>query len=173
MAATLFTATNGAGNVELWVTDGWGGRATLVTEIAAAALGSGPSNYEVGTGTPLPFAVLNDFAYFSANDGVNGTELWRTDGTAGGTTRVTDFTGETMGMPNGFNPSNILVANNQLFFLGTGPGGQNGVFKSDGTAAGTTFVSATDFPSQFMASGNRVYYNGHRERKSGREPDQP
>src|SRR6478735_11650209 len=34
------------------------------------------------------YAVLNGIAYFTANDGINGEALWRSDGTAAGTWAV-------------------------------------------------------------------------------------
>ena len=41
--------------------------------------------------TPQDFFVMGDVVYFRANDGTNGYELWRTDGTATGTVLVNDI----------------------------------------------------------------------------------
>ena len=46
------------------------------------------------TASPLAqsnLAVLNGKLYFQANDGTTGSELWASDGTAGGTTLVKDI----------------------------------------------------------------------------------
>jgi len=153
---TLFAANNGFGGFELWRTDGTGVRTALVKEIRAGALGGSPSNSPTLSGGPLPFAVLNGFAYFAADDGVGGMELWRSDGTPGGTVQVTNLAGAT-----GYSPTNIVVANNQLFFLASGPGGF-GIYKSNGTDAGTSLVSSTVIGlTGFIASAGqgRIYWS--------------
>lgn len=40
---------------------------------------------------PNPFAALGDSIIFAANDGMNGTELWKSDGTASGTVLLKDI----------------------------------------------------------------------------------
>jgi ELWxxDGT repeat protein len=50
--------------------------------------------------------------YFRANDGTNGTELWKSDGTATGTVMVKDIQ---PGSPSS-SPSNLTVVGSKLFF---------------------------------------------------------
>jgi ELWxxDGT repeat protein len=65
--------------------------------------------------------VLNGVLYFAADDGVNGLELWKSDGTADGTVRVTDI----MAGGGSSSPSYPVVAGNALYF--TANDGEHGV----------------------------------------------
>src|SRR5262249_21719023 len=106
---------------------------------------------EAGTSLVAPLFDANDLTnvngtlFFTAYDRMVGTELWKSDGTAAGTTLVKDI------FPGGFwdtwnyhannsNPSNLTNVNGTLFF--TADDGVHGreLWKSDGTAAGTTLV---------------------------------
>ena len=102
-------------------------RLVLDVESQVAGLGSDPSH----------FAVLDDVAFFSANDGVSGHELWKTDGTAHGTVRVKDIRRGYEGST----PANFAVAGGKVFF--TIDDGLNvELWTSDGTEAGTVAVRA-------------------------------
>src|SRR5262249_27741272 len=69
--------------------------------------------------------------YFQADDGVSGPELWKTDGTAAGTTLVKDF----VPGPGGAYPIPCNVGGT-LVILTTYPGGFE-LWQSDGTPSGT------------------------------------
>ena len=55
---------------------------------------------------------VNGVLYFRANDGVHGSELWRSDGTAAGTVMVADIGPDA----DGSDPANLVVCGNNLFF---------------------------------------------------------
>jgi ELWxxDGT repeat protein len=90
---------------------------------------------------PAAFVVLDGVAYFRANDGAHGFELWRTDGTEAGTDLVLDLN---PGPLNGF-PDSLTALNGSLYFNGFDSPDFVGskVWKSDGTAAGTTLLADT------------------------------
>jgi ELWxxDGT repeat protein len=163
---TLFAADNGTGNIELWGTDGETGRTLLIKEIKAGSSGSFPTNYAPSLSAGMSFAVMGNFAYFAADDGVHGNELWRSDGTTAGTTEVSDVPGITPGQGspdiiNGLSPQNIVVANGLLFFIGYDPNNPStgyGVYKTNGVSA-PTLVSHPPYAIAGMASnGSRVYW---------------
>ena len=49
------------------------------------------ANSQTGGAITNSLTVLNGTMYFNANDGIHGTQLWKSDGTAAGTTMVTDL----------------------------------------------------------------------------------
>jgi large repetitive protein len=80
----LFTADNGLVGRELWRTDGTAATTALVKNVN---LGAG-SGIVSGMAAPVEW---NDALYFAANDGVNGAQLWTSDGTEAGTVLLKDI----------------------------------------------------------------------------------
>ena len=68
------------GGLEPYLADGLNTGLFPIREIRPGSNGSNPGS----------FVHYNGWVYFAADDGVNGRELWRTDGTFEGTTLVTD-----------------------------------------------------------------------------------
>ncbi|SFN64274.1 Por secretion system C-terminal sorting domain-containing protein [Bizionia echini] len=113
-----FSAGSSPGaNYELYVTDGTAAGTGLFLEInpsTANTLNAGSN--------PRDFYIFDGFLFFSADDGIHGRELWRTNGTAAGTTMVADI------FPNNLNPafgkdsspSFFIEFNNELFFAARG-----------------------------------------------------
>lgn len=69
-------------------------------------------NTTAGTGSSaMTFSELGGIAYFTADDGVNGYELWRSDGTAEGTYLLKDIN------PSGNSlPQRHVVLDGTLYF---------------------------------------------------------
>lgn len=89
------------------------------------------------------YAVLNNIAYFTADDGIHGKELWRSDGTEAGTSMVKDIT---VGLSSS-NVQRIIVSGNKIYFtVDDGTGAE--LYVSDGTNAGTSILKIfPDFPA--------------------------
>lgn len=110
---------------------------TLLKDINSQPVSSFPGVHDTDRGEDT-FAVLNGIAYFFADDGVHGRELWRTDGTAAGTYYVADIN-PGAGSSSEFGDS--LVATNDMLFLNAVDGVHGGeLWTSDGTPQGTSLV---------------------------------
>lgn len=85
---------------------------------------------------PFPIGTFKDKVYFTANDGVTGSELWVTDGSKAGTKLLKDINPGA----NGSSCGNFYALDNYLLF--TANNGTNGmeIWRTDGTEAGTVLV---------------------------------
>ena len=132
---TLFLiANNGSNGSELWKSDGTNAGTAMVKDIYPGSFGSINS-------AVVDLTNLNGTLYFSATDGVNGSELWKSDGTTAGTIMVKDINPGSNSSMSGLFPY-YTNSNGILYFnaYGSTPGG-NELWKSDGTIAGTLAVN--------------------------------
>ena len=81
----LFTQFDVEYGRELWRSDGTPGGTALVKDI-------NPGPADGASRSAGGIMTVGNVAYFVADDGVHGKELWRTDGTAAGTAMVEDLT---------------------------------------------------------------------------------
>ena len=113
---------------------------------------------------PLQVTESAGVGYFSHSDGQSGVELWRSDGTAGGTWQVKDINPGPEPSAVGLVQNSIVDAGGTLFFSASD--GRNGheLWKSDGTEAGTVMVAdirpgpADSYPAHMVAAGSGVYF---------------
>lgn len=150
----LFSAASGTSqndqDRELWKTDGTNGGTQLLKNIRP---GSGFS----GSSSPSNLTKVGSSVYFSANNGTNGIELWKTDGTDAGTVMVKDI--RTAGDSN---PMNFKAVGQRLFFVAAdGVNGQE-LWTSDGTEQGTTIVKNINPETQglYQHISNITVFNG-------------
>jgi ELWxxDGT repeat protein len=114
-----------------------------------------------GWSSSYNFTLFGGYLYFSATDGMNGGELWRTDGTSAGTTLVKDINPGSSWS----SPSNFTLFGGYLYFSAND--GMNGseLWRTDGTAAGTTLVkdiyagSGNSSPGSLQVLGAHLYFS--------------
>jgi ELWxxDGT repeat protein len=101
-----------------------------------------------GTSGSLPQNLTNvgGVLYFSADNGLIGEELWRSDGTEAGTTLVKNVLDGTFGHI-GSAPKNFTNVGGMLYFSASETNSGIELWKSDGTTAGTVRVRDI-FPGQ-------------------------
>ena len=106
---------------------------------------------------PREFVRVGNAVYFTADDGIQGREVWRTDGTADGTSLVVDL----LPGPNSGPPRYLTAAGDVFYFEGT-DGRRFGLWKTDGTAEGTTFVAGgpggPSHPDRMTPAGDLLFF---------------
>jgi ELWxxDGT repeat protein len=104
-----FTANDGVHGIELWRSNGTASGTVMVRDIRIGSVQDQP-----GSSDPQELTPINGVLYFTADDGKNGVELWRTNGTAAGATKISELVsglGSTR-------PTGLTAWNNSLLFSG-------------------------------------------------------
>ena len=146
----FFVADDNVHGRELWIKP-VDGDAQLVDINPAAIAPEEDSSSDIANMT-----AHGDRVFFTADDSVNGNELWVSDGTVSGTKMVVDLTGDDVS-------SNITWLTSKpggdLYFLLNG----NSLYRSNGTAAGTTLVSTDPFGSatNLIAVGDKLFFHAN------------
>jgi ELWxxDGT repeat protein len=122
-------------NEELWSSDGRSGGTHLVADLFRQAPGSAPAN----------LTAVGGEVFFTATDGVT-TGLWRSAGTADST------------QPLAGAAQTLTAASGLLFFTQNGTDGMLRLWRTDGTAAGTRELPASD--GARLVDGVSVAYRG-------------
>jgi ELWxxDGT repeat protein/VCBS repeat-containing protein len=160
-----FSADDGVNGRELWKLDTAGTSGpVLVKDIRASAEGS--------LNVSLAFAEYNGKLYFSADNGINGKELWVSDGTAAGTVLLADLDPGThknssnQNVPNDTFPFYFAKANGLLYFTASTATAGRELWRTDGTTAGTRLATDAIYgpsgeePLEITGFKGAVYYSG-------------
>lgn len=139
-----FAYSDGVNGQEPWVSDGTTAGTIMLKDIYPGITGSNPKN----------FTVANNKLFFLANNTNGAQRLYVSDGTDANTFVLHD------NIVKGFNGERAMaVLNNMVYFSSDdGSGSGFGLWKSDGSVAGTTLVQAGDIVSNFL--GNSAVLNG-------------
>jgi ELWxxDGT repeat protein len=151
----IFSAQDTNGH-ELWKSTGTAAGTVMIKDIASGAGSSIDRQYN-------SFAVSGSTVFFSANDGVNGAELWKTDGTTAGTSLVRDIRTATSGSL----PANLVNVNGRLYFTADDGNSGRELWQSDGTAIGTILAKDTNPGASgavfknFVNAGGKLFFEAY------------
>lgn len=123
----LFQVSRPNKTAELWISDPQHQQNRQLMEI-------GPNPFQ-----PLGVSSEHATAYLAFGDETTGTELWRTDGTAGGTSLLKDIAPG----PYSSNPSPGVALGARFYFAASDPFHGRQLWVTDGTSDGTLRVTDT------------------------------
>lgn len=120
---------------ELWKTDGTSSGTIRVKDINPGTTSGMDTGFNIDQ-----YYIFNNEMYFIADDGTNGVEVWRTDGTDAGTQMLSDINTTGDAYQSGSSRPYFFEYNSELFFIADD--GTNGIeiWKTDGSDAGTTML---------------------------------
>lgn len=148
----FFASTTNEGK-ELWRTDGTSAGTYLVKDINSGA------NTALNLYGNYLLGVANGNVLFFANDGVNGSQLWKTDGTLANTSILKTIAPNT---PSSYNyryiiPKIAQLDNNNLIAIPIDDSNSTAIWKTDGTATNTQKVLNIAEPDTYL--GDFIKFN--------------
>lgn len=164
--AIYFGGNDGVNGKELWKTTGTSASTILIKDIYPGLNGSIPNG-----SYPSNFNVVGSNLIFEANNGTNGREIWKTDGTTANTSLILDiWPGSTgFGMGSGGGGDNLVI-NGILYFAGAEVSTSRELWKTDGTALGTQLVldiapggAKSSQPEGFYELNGLLYFSAYND----------
>jgi ELWxxDGT repeat protein len=161
-----FAANDVVHGMELWKTDGTSAGTVMVKDLRVDYLGSTAGS------APRQLKVFKDVLYFAANGGTGnlGIEIYKTDGTADGTSLLKDINPYNGDSQN--NGTAYFEFNNELYFQAKNVINGTELWKTDGTEAGTVMVkdiyagvnsSSPLLPMTYAVYNNKMYFQATNE----------
>jgi ELWxxDGT repeat protein len=152
----FFSATDDVNGYELWKSDGTSAGTQMVKNI-----NPGGTLNDNGSGFgPNYLTNFNGTLFFTAYDGADGFQLWKSNGTAAGTVMVS----QTPAGTGDLFPLHLASAGGEIYFQGRRPDSGVQLWKSDGTTAGTGLVKdlslhgADSDPRYFTAVNGSLFF---------------
>jgi ELWxxDGT repeat protein len=147
---TFYFGAAGPDGFGLWKSDG---------SVSGTVSVRGFDSLIASSSSPNPLIDLDGVLLFSADDGEGPPELWRSDGTEGGTLKLADVKVGAETIVSG----GTLLAQVKGKFLFSGDDGSSGVvlWATDGTRAGTGILQPLFAPSSLTAVGETLFFTAN------------
>jgi len=146
----FFTVDSDYYGIELWKSNGTVSGTTIVKDIY-------PYNGSIYgySSRPTNLAAAGNILYFAADDGVHGVELWRSDGTQGGTYLVKNINeyGDST-------PDEFTMVGGKVYFTAYTPDKGRELWVTDGTEAGTKLYQDIYTGSPTSGISDLTHVNG-------------
>ena len=112
---------------------------------------------QAGYQGPRNLTVFENRLYFNADEGnsLSGRELWKSDGTSGGTVLVKDIY---PGAGNNSNPDNLTVFGDRLYFSASDTASNRAFWKTNGDANGTEKIKDISISGDIVTMANMMYF---------------
>ncbi|WP_237087581.1 pre-peptidase C-terminal domain-containing protein [Anabaena sp. FACHB-709] len=105
-----------------------------------------------GNSDPANLTTLGNTLYFTANDGINGVQLWSSNGDI--TTRLSNISS--------FNPTNLIVFNNRLYFAASNDTFGRELWEYNGTTVNRisdiNVGAGNSNPGNLTVAGNKLFF---------------
>ncbi len=161
---------DGTSGRELWKTDGTESGTIRVKDIYSGSSSSlttyafTPSLFSPSSPI-VQFVSFGSYVYFPANNGIDGTELWRTDGTEEGTVMVKNIANGDVGS----NLSRFLFRDDETYFYATNQASNYGLWQTDGTESSTSLVVPNISPFEVLGKIGTEFYFFYNDGVNGTE----
>jgi len=133
---------------------------TVAFESVADNLEVADMNEETLGLIPEDLTVAGDLVFFTADDGVHGRELWRSNGTSNGTYLVADIVEGPEDYFSVHSGQRTVAFGESLFFVVENAEGGDELWKTDGTAGNAELVQALPAPPSEMLAVNDQLFMG-------------
>jgi ELWxxDGT repeat protein len=172
----IFTAEFAGIGRELWASDGTENGTVLVLDInknnedQLVNSNNYSGLYPVFGSYPEQLTNVSNSLFFTADDQINGRELWKSDGSREGTILLANIRSGRSSS----NPERLTPAGETLFFRANDGSSGSELWKSDGTATGTNRVAdisvgaAGSYPDELTVIEETLFFSA-RNREYGQE----